>query len=313
MRDSHRRRSWPRLGAVARGAHREQVEVPVRLDGERLDRALAGLVEQLSRGMARRIIGMGSVYIGLERCRVASRKVRAGDRLTVTWHPDVKAPRTFPLEVIWESRDLVAVHKPSGQIVQGTELGDVGTLARELVGRFGDDIRLMHRMDAPASGVLVAARKGPSTEGLAAQFRTHDIKRCYVAITSESPLEGCCERPLIRDGRRMRVASQGEDGLSARTDFKVVAHSEGRFLVRASLHTGRTHQIRVHLASMGAPIVGDRFYGGERSDRMCLHGYQLGFRAPANGEDVLLDCPPGADFWSAGGMSSDVAPEGAMK
>ncbi|MCA9515710.1 MAG: RluA family pseudouridine synthase, partial [Myxococcales bacterium] len=250
-----------RLGPTGAGAERAVVTVPPALAGERLDKALAALVPALSRAFARKVVGLGGVYLGLSRCRVASKPVEAGDVLTATWHPDVSAPERFPLVVVYEDADVVVVDKASGQLSQGSELGDEGSLTRDLERRFGRDIRLMHRLDKGASGLLVAARTARASAALTPQVREHTMSRRYLALAAGVPADGACERPLIADGRRMRVAEPHEDGLPARSDVRVVRAGEGAALVEVVLFTGRTHQIRVHMSHIGHPLLGDQLYG----------------------------------------------------
>lgn len=298
----------PKLGAQGAGARRVAVVVPPALAGQRLDKALAALVDDVSRGKARKLIGAGAVYLGEQRCRVASRAVEAGDHLLATWHHAVEARSAAPLRVLYEDDDIVVVSKPAGQHVQGTELGDAGTLTRALQKRYGDDVRLMHRIDAGASGVLVAARHKKASGALTPQFREHTIGRRYLAITDSRPPDGPCERPLVKDGRTMRVARDSEDGLAARTEVLVLRSQTdqptGPVLVEARLFTGRTHQIRVHLTSLGAPIVGDRRYGGRAAVRMCLHAVELDLQHPADGRGMHFEDAPGPDFWAAGGLEA---------
>ena len=276
--------------------------MPARLAGERLDRALPALVEGLSRTRARKIIGLGGVYLGQERCRVASRAVRAGDALTATWHDAVSAAASHELVVLHEDTSLVVVDKPSGQHTQGTELGDAGTLIRALEARYGTGIRLMHRLDAPTSGAIAAGRGPEAVAALAAQFRAHAILRAYLAVTHGAPPEGPCRLSLAREGRRVRVARPDEQGsLPAHTELSVVERHGARALVLARLHTGRTHQVRVHLAALGCPVVGDRAYGGEDAPRLALHAWVLGLRHPRGAEPLDLTAAPPDGFWEAAG------------
>lgn len=300
-------------GGLAPGTVRREADVPRALDGERLDRALATLISGLSRTRARKVLAMGGVFLGQERVRVASRVVRAGDHLTATWHPAVQEPDRFPLGVLHEDEAVVVLVKPAGQLAQGTELGDVGSLTYSLARRFGPDVRLMHRLDRSTSGVMVATRDRAASAALTPQFRQHTIERVYWALTEGAPPEGPCELPLVRTKRRVRVAAPTEDGMPARTDVRVLARHPnpalGLALVEATLHTGRTHQVRVHLAALGAPLVGDGVYGRrlpahERPSRMCLHAVRLGFDHPRTGERVVFHAAPGADFWEAGSFPS---------
>lgn len=296
------RGAGPRLGAVAPGARRITVRVEPSLAGERLDKALAASAPELSRALARKIIGMGGVHLGAQRCKVASKPVEAGDLLTVTWHPDVLTAERFPLRVVHEDAQVVVVDKPSGQLSQASELGDVGSLAHALDKRFGPEARLMHRLDKGASGLLVVARGPDASAALTPQVRDHTMERRYLAVVEGTPAEGWCERPLAREGRLMRVARDGEAGLPARSHVAIVATEGSRTLVRVTLATGRTHQIRVHLASLGAPLVGDGRYGGPRAARLCLHAERLGFTHP-DGRLLVFDSALPDDLRASSAMA----------
>lgn len=283
---------------------RASVVVPPELAGERLDKALAALVDEMSRGLARKTIGMGAVYIGRQRVRAASREVRVGDRLTATWHPKVTGEPAahFELVEVYSDGDIVVVDKPAGQLVAGTELGDVGSLQYQLSKRYGRDTRLMHRLDKPASGLLVAARTKAASKVLTPQFREHTIVRAYLAVAAGSVTPGRMERPLKKQGRRMRLAEAGEgDTLSARTELSVLESGEGWSLVQAQLFTGRTHQIRLHATAAGAPLFGDRMYGGPSGARLALHATVLGFTS-VGGTERLFRRLPGDDFWQVAGL-----------
>ena len=292
------------MGDLPAGAQRAEVTVPRDLHGERLDRAAPALVEGLSRTRSRSVIAMGGVYIGSKRCHVASRKVRAGDCLTVVWHPRVVKPVVLPLDVILSDDDVVVVCKPAGQHVQGTPLGDAGTLVRDLEKSFGPSTRLMHRLDADASGLLVAARHRGASQKLDPQFRRHSIERAYLAACAGKPPEGPCTRDLVAADGRMRPAQDGESGSSAHTDIAIVGGTDTTSLVEARLHTGRTHQIRVHLMSLGSPILGDKLYGGPSRQRLCLHAWKIGFDHPTTGERMVFERLPDREYWSAAGVAA---------
>ena len=299
MTAPNRRQRAPRLGAEGVGARRARFVVPAALDGERLDKALAAGVPDLSRGLARKIIDMGGVYLGVDRCRVASKPLAEGDVLTVTWHPDVLVPERFPLAVLHTDPRVLVVDKPAGQLSQGSELGDVGSLAHALEKRFGASARLMHRLDKPASGLLVVGRDPEAVAHLTPQVREHTMTRHYYAVAAGAPAAGPCTLPLVKDGRGMRVAHPDEPGaLPARSDVEVLGGAPGRTLVRVTLHTGRTHQISLHLAALGAPLVGDELYGGPPAPRLCLHAAHLGFIHP-DGRYLSFDLAPPEDFWAA--------------
>ena len=301
----------PGLKEPAAGARRVQVVVPFELSGERLDRAMAKLITEMSRTLARKIIGMGAVYIGKKRCRVASRTVTAGDRLTATWHPQVLQPKSFKLQVLHADEHVVVLVKPAGQIVAGTELGDAGSLQLALSRRFDEKTKLMHRLDMGASGVMLAARTKRATRLLTPQFREHTIGRKYVAITERPVPDGSCTLKLRKDKRRVVLAGDRE-GMVARTDFRTLEQEGGRALIEATLYTGRTHQIRVHLQGLGAAIIGDATYGGLMADRLCLHAAYLEFNHPKSGRRLSFQSPPSETFFQAGSLSSSLLrPENA--
>jgi RluA family pseudouridine synthase len=222
--------------------------------------------------------------------------------LELSWHPDVLTPERFELVILHEDRDIVVVDKPAGQLSQGSELGDVGSLMHALMRRFGHDVRLMHRLDKGASGIMLAARHAEATAALTPQFREHTIERRYLALTAGVPPEGACEVPIVKEGRRVRAARDGEGGgLFARSVVHVLERVETPAgpgaRVAVELYTGRTHQIRIHLSALGAPIFGDDEYGGPPSGRMCLHATTLGFVHP-RGQRERFERDPPDDFAS---------------
>jgi 23S rRNA pseudouridine1911/1915/1917 synthase len=282
-------------------ANEARVAVPENLHGERLDKALAALVPALSRHKARKVLAMGAVTLNGRRVRMAGYLVRTNDRLVATWHDDVLTPEQFPLQPIHEDASVLVLLKPSGQLSQGSELGDVGSLTHALMKHYGQDVRLMHRLDKGTSGLMVAARGPAASAALTPQFRDHTIGRRYLAlVTGILDVEVTCEAPLRQNARLVRVAAPGEEGMSAHTVFAprgIYQHPDIGLvsLVEATLHTGRTHQIRVHAAHLGHPLVGDPTYGGPEAPRMALHAAHLAFTHP-DGRPVSFDAPLPPDF-----------------
>lgn len=299
-RDRRSRRGPP---APAPGAEQATLRVPPELAGERMDRVIAALVPDVSRTLARRIIDQGGVLMGGRRCRVASRQLNAGETVVVTWNPNVMEPPIAPLRIAWADQRVAVLSKPAGQHVQGTELGDRGTLVREVARHFGPDARVVHRLDAPASGAIAVGLDPEAVNELGYQVREHTMERGYLAVTAGTPPEGRCTLRLRQEGRFMRVAQPGEDGMDAATWVTVLATRQGRSLVALRLETGRTHQVRVHLAGLGAPIIGDPRYGGTKAARLCLHASRLALTHP-DGQRVLVEVPPDQDFWDAGGIEA---------
>jgi len=288
-----RRAQPPKLSEIGPEIQRRQVFVPKDLGGERLDKAAAALAEGVSRTLARKIISQGGLFLGRERCKVASRKVFEGDCLTLTWHPKVSTAQRVPLVVVHKGEDFVVLNKPAGQHVQGTAQGDAGTLIHELKHVFGHAAELAHRLDAAASGLVLAGLSSAAVKTLMESFKEDTIHRSYLALTESVPHEGECRIPLAREGRRMRPAAPDEDGAKpAHSVIEVLGTEEGRSLVRVRLHTGRMHQVRVHLSALGAPIVGDRLYGGSSASRLCLHAALLRFEGGKHSGLKLQVEPP---------------------
>jgi len=275
--------------------HSHRVQVPPDAAGDRLDKALARLIPSLSRHKARKVLAMGAVTLNGRRVRMSGYLVRDGDTLEATWHDDVLEPERFELTVVHEDTHVLVLHKPSGQLSQGSELGDVGSLAHALLKAYGPQVRLMHRLDKGTSGLMVATRTSFASRHLTPQFRDHTIGRRYLAILQGAPVDTRCEAPLRQVERRMRVARDDEEGMTARSDFRVLQRFEHPELgplglVEVALHTGRTHQIRVHARHLGHPVVGDPAYEGPPFDRVALHATHLAFEHPTGGS-LSFDAP----------------------
>ena len=256
----------------------------------------------LSRRAAREALKLGGVQVDRKRVRVAGRMLKPGTEVRVAFDPDLPPVPDLPIPVVFEDRWLLAVDKPAGLATQGTWASDRHDLLALLKTQRPDlDLALHHRLDQGTSGLLVFAKDPKANKGLAEAFASRDLEKLYLARISE-PLAACTvEAPIGRlrgaDPGRFGCAGDLMDPKSARTDVRPATDEEaaglvpGHWLV-ARIHTGRTHQIRVHLAHLGRPILGDTLYGGEASDRLWLHAWRLGLRHPVTGEDLHLEAPP---------------------
>ena len=277
-------------------------------DGQRIDLALAAIVG-ISRSQARRWIAEGLVMLNEKTCR-ASRRVHPGDALEVTPpepQPSPLVPENLLLEILHEDSDLIVVDKPAGMVVHPAPGHSRGTLVHALLHHcvdlagVGGVLRpgVVHRLDQGTSGVMVVAKTDAAHRALAAQFHDHTIEREYRALVRGVPSvdEGSIDRPIGRHPRdRKRMSVRAPRGREAHTRWRVLERfprSERSWLeVRPG--TGRTHQIRVHLASVGTPIVGDRVYGRARRselERPALHAAVLGFVHPGSGEKLCFESP----------------------
>jgi 23S rRNA pseudouridine1911/1915/1917 synthase len=218
-------------------------------------------------------------------------------------------PEAIPLEVVYEDEDLLVVNKPPGMVVHPAPGHQSGTLVHALLGRgggwsaTGGAIRpgIVHRLDKGTSGLIVVARNDASHRALAAQLSDRTLSRTYLAIVRGALRAdaGELEGPIGRhpkDRKRMAVVSGGR---FARTRYTVAGRRRGHTLLRCDLDTGRTHQIRVHLAALGHPVAGDAEYGGRSAggpERPMLHAWRLRLRHPRTGAEMSFEVEPPLDF-----------------
>jgi 23S rRNA pseudouridine1911/1915/1917 synthase len=272
---------------------------------------LADLDPELSRSAAGRLARGGLVTVNGRPGR-PSDTVRAGD--VVEYEPPEPevlepAPEAIALAVVHDDGDLVVIDKPAGMVVHPAAGHRSGTLAHALLGlgggwsTVGGSARpgIVHRLDKGTSGLMLAARTDQAHRALAAQLADRTLSRTYLAIARGrlTPADRVVEGPIGRhphDRLRMAVV---DGGRPARTRLRAVEHRGGHTLVQCDLDTGRTHQIRVHLAALGHPVAGDELYGRRRPgdpDRPMLHAHRLRFRHPRTGESMTFESPPPADF-----------------
>lgn len=292
--------------------------LPTALDGERLDR-IVSLLTGVSRAEAAALVAGGEVLVDGVPVLAGSRRVRTGQRLTITGAPAPAAGlRPDPdvvFTVVHADDDVIVVDKPAGLVVHPGAGHEHGTLVHGLLARFpeiatvGDPARpgIVHRLDRGTSGLLVVARTPAAYDALVAQLAARAVERVYTALVWGIPdaPRGVIDAPIgrsARDPERMTVTTRGRP---ARTRYEVVRSFQQPAelaLLRCRLETGRTHQIRVHLAAVGHPVVGDARYQGVRDplaqalDRPFLHATRLAFTHPRTGVELRLDSPLPADL-----------------
>ena len=316
-----------------------QVERTVAEDagGTRLDAWLAGAIDDLGRNRAKKLIVDGHVAIGGRTIVEPKRPVKPGERVAVDLpapEPAEPAGEDIPLAIVHEDDDLIVIDKPAGLVVHPAAGHAGGTLVNALIAHCGASLSgiggvarpgIVHRLDKDTSGLMVVAKTDRAHKGLAAQFADHGregpLERAYLALVWGVPdrPQGTVDLPLARSTRnREKIAVTRAGGRHAVTHYAVME----RFgpgdrpvaaLVECTLETGRTHQIRVHMAAIGHPVIGDRAYGSgfatkaallaepARSltaafPRQALHAFRLGFAHPVTGAEMLFETPPPDDM-----------------
>ena len=277
----------------------------------RLDHFLARALPELSRSHIQRLIRQGLVTLDGQVAR-ASSPVKPGMRLVVCI-PSAPAAVTLPqaivLDVVYEDDDLLVVNKPAGMVVHPAAGHHAGTLVNALLARYpglavGEAGRpgIVHRLDRDTSGLIVVAKTEAALEHLRAQFRGRHVKKTYLALVHGRPPtpEGIVQAPLGRDPRQRKRMAVVAGGRPARTGFRVIEGLSDYTLLSVALETGRTHQIRVHLAWLGVPVVGDGVYGRRRNRlglaRQFLHAWRLSFERPGGQGVIELEAPLPADL-----------------
>ncbi len=285
--------------------------------GERLDRFLTARGAFGTRSQVQRLIAEGCIRVGDQTVK-AGFLLRAGDEITaevpVAHTPQAK-PEAIPLDVLYEDEALLAINKPPGLVVHPAPGNWQGTLVSALLHRWPDlppgfergRLGIVHRLDKDTSGVLLVARTTAALTELGRQFRARTVEKRYLALVAGVPrrVESVIDAPIGRHPVQRKKMAVVLHGRPARTRCVVLERFAGTALVAAFPETGRTHQIRVHLAHIGHPVIGDPLYGRVRHEqsalmsRQALHAEAIGFQHPASGVALRITAPLATDFASA--------------
>jgi 23S rRNA pseudouridine1911/1915/1917 synthase len=320
---------------AASDGDKRSVEVAAEQHGMRLDRVLTVALPDLSRSRLKTLIQSGQVALAGRSVIDVARKVRPGERYVVDIPPPVEAEpsaENIPLDIVYEDKDLIVINKPPGLVVHPAAGNPSGTLVNALLAHCGDSLQgiggalrpgIVHRLDKDTSGLLVAAKTEKAHRSLGRQFAAHAITRVYTAIVWGAPRQksGTIVGAIGRsqsDRKKMTIVTKG--GKEARTHFEVLERFAlgGETIaseIACRLETGRTHQIRVHMASTGHPLVGDSVYGRARRlpraktvedlnavevlttfPRQALHAGVLGFHHPTLDKTLRFERSPPADM-----------------
>ena len=288
--------------------HTYVFKIAEELDGERIDKALGALIDSLSRSFIQKFIKDGKVTVNSVVVK-SSYKVSTDDEvifeLPEAVEPDIRA-ENIPLDILYEDADVIVVNKPKGMVVHPAAGHYSGTLVNALMYHCGEGLSgingvmrpgIVHRIDMDTTGSLIVCKNDLAHNSIAAQLKEHSINRVYHAICYGyiKEDEGTIHKPIGRhpsDRKKMAVNEKGKDAI---THYKVLKRFGKYTYISCKLETGRTHQIRVHMASIGHPLLGDEVYSGRscpfKLQGQCLHAMTLGFIHPRSGEYIEVNAP----------------------
>ena len=273
--------------------------------GQRLDLFLAQRAQGLSRSRVKRLILEGHALVNSEMAG-PGRRLKAGDRVSLSVPPPAAvalAQEPIPLRVVYQDEHLLVVDKPAGLAVHPAPGHPSGTLVNALLALcsdlsgIGGELRpgIVHRLDKDTSGLMVVAKSDAAHQGLSLQWKERSVRKGYLALVSGrlAPPDGVVDAPVGRDPRNRKRMAIVPGGRAARTRYHTLRAVGPDTLVELFPETGRTHQIRVHMAALGHPLVGDALYGRRdpRLARQFLHAHSLAFNLPATGQRVEFESP----------------------
>jgi len=279
----------------------------------RLDKYVCQQLPELSRARVQKLIADGHITVNGQLAKPGL-KLNTGDRLEVAIPPtpsEQLLPESIPLNILYEDDDLLVVEKPAGLTVHPAPGHTSHTLVNALLSHLphladiGDSLRpgIVHRLDKDTSGLMLVAKNSKAQEHLIGQFKSHSVTKAYMVLVRGrlTPETGVIEANIGRDPRNRKKMAVVEGGREATTEYKVVKYIGDYTLVEVRLRTGRTHQIRVHLAAIGFPVVGDKVYGVRSPflSRQFLHACRLGFSLPSSGEYIEFKSELPADLEQA--------------
>ncbi|MFC2022934.1 RluA family pseudouridine synthase [Chloroflexota bacterium] len=276
--------------------------------GVRLDKYVVEIYPDLSRARVQKLVADGYITVNGQRAKAGIR-INTGARVEVIIPPPPPSPllpEAIPLSIIYEDEDVLVLDKPAGLTVHPAPGHTAHTLVNAVLSHFphladiSDSLRpgIVHRLDKDTSGVMLVAKNSAAQANLVEQFRARSVVKAYLVLVRGhlTPERGTIEAPIGRSPRNRKLMAVVHSGREARTQYSIVRYIGDYTLIEVKPETGRTHQIRVHLAAIGYPVVGDKVYGLKSPllSRQFLHAHLLGFRLPSTGEyaEFKAELPP---------------------
>ena len=278
-------------------------------NGKRLDVYIAGKDEEITRSSAQRQIERGNVVVNGKVITKVSYKVTEGDNIDIEEQEPVEIElkvQNIPIDVIYEDKDIIVVNKPKGMVVHpangnpdGTLVNAIMAICKGSLSGIGGEIRpgIVHRLDKDTSGLLIVAKNDMAHVNMSEQIKRHEVKKTYIALVRGIVKENqaTIDMPIGRSNSDRKKMAVTKNGKNAVTHIKVLKRYDKYTLLEINIETGRTHQIRVHLAHIGYPVIGDYIYSNGKNEfgivGQCLHAKSLEFKHPITGKDMKLEAP----------------------
>lgn len=281
------------------------------ISGIRLDKYVAKALPQFSRSYIQKLIAQGHILVNEQKAKT-SQRLKDSDKITIKPPPPAyPTAEPIPLAIIYEDKDILVIDKPAGLVVHPAPGHPSHTLVNAILARcpslaMSDDLMrpgIIHRLDKDTSGLIIIAKNDYAQQYLVSQFKSHAVTKNYLVLVKGrlSPEQGIIEAPIGRDPYNRKRMAIIEAGKEASTQYRVKKYLDDYTLLEVTPRTGRTHQIRVHLAAIGYPVVGDLTYGAKSLyiKRQFIHAYRLGFRLPSTNQYREFTCPLPADLKQA--------------
>ncbi len=282
--------------------------------GKRLDVYIVSKDSDVTRTSAQRQIEQGNVTINGKKTTKVSYKVSNGDEIEIEEKEPVEIElkaQDIPVDIVYEDKDIIVVNKPKGMVVHpangnpdGTLVNAIMAICKDSLSGIGGEIRpgIVHRLDKDTSGLLIVAKNDMAHVNMSEQIKRHEVKKTYIALVRGvvKENEATIDMPIGRSNSDRKKMAVTKNGKNAVTHIKVLKRYDKYTLLEVNIETGRTHQIRVHLAHIGYPVIGDYIYSNGKNEfgivGQCLHAKSLEFKHPITGEDMKLEAPLPAYF-----------------